>query len=175
MKKTIMLVVCAVSLLCLLTSCNSVEKSSNLTESTDVSTNEPITASYKQQLSDFNSLVPDDIREIDIVYVYPEEGTKYVYKTFTTKSDIQNILLIVKNSNINETEPMDVANGWNLLVRIWPSKEKTDVDSPILITPYGSNYITIGNYVYSVENKIYYEDLIQYFQLSALEEKAYIE
>lgn len=61
----------------------------------------------------------------------------------------------ITKSNIAETEPVEAANGWTLLVRIWLTQKGVEVNQPILIAPHGSDYITIGGHTYSVENDQY--------------------
>lgn len=174
MKKITILIMCF-AFICLLTSCKTDDSTHNPTVSSDPPPNESTSISYKQQLSDFNSLTSNDIREIDIVYVRPAEDGKCVYKTFGEKSEIQDILSILAKSNISETEPVEAANGWTLLVRIWLTQKGVEVNQPILIAPHGSDYITISGYRYSVENNQYTGELVQYFNASAIEEKAYLE
>ncbi len=132
--------------------------------------------SYEEELAALQALSPADIREIDIVYVRPIDGGERVYKTFSKKDDIQDILSILNTSDIHTSSiSQESTGGWTLSLRIWPANTGNRVMQPILISFGSSNSSTvnIGSYKYSIGKMDCYDRLLSFFEASAIEEKPY--
>lgn len=152
--------------------------SSNTDQSADTTAmpaqTEQTTASADQQLAFFQAVTADSIRELDIVYMCPENGGTRVYKTFTEKSEMQAVLDILKDANLQADENQEPQGGWTLLVRIWPSTQSGESAEPLLISTGGDTSVRIGSYAYTAKSAAYYTDLLALFEASAAEEKPYI-
>lgn len=133
--------------------------------------------SYEEELAALQALSPADIREIDIVYVRPIDGGERVYKTFSKKDDIQDILSILNTSDIHTSSiSNEPANGWTMLIRIWPANTGTDVAKPLLVSfgnLQGADTVDIGSYRYAVGTTNCGDRLLSFFEASAIEEKPY--
>lgn len=133
--------------------------------------------SYEEELAALQALSPADIREIDIVYVRPIDGGERVYKTFSKKDDIQDILSILNTSDIHTSSiSNEPANGWTMLIRIWPANTGTDVAKPLLVS-FGNlenaDTIDIGHYRYTAGKTDFGDRLLSFYEASAIEEKPY--
>lgn len=134
---------------------------------------EQTTASADQQLASFQAVTADSIRELDIVYVRPENGGTRVHKTFTETSDVQMVLDILKDANLQPAENQEPQGGWTLLVRIWTSTHSGESAEPLLISSGGDTSVKIGSYAYTAGSDAYYTALLAFFETSAAEEKPY--
>lgn len=132
--------------------------------------------SYEEELAALQALSPADIREIDIVYIRPIDGGERVYKTFSKKDDIQDILSILNTSDIHTSSiSQEPTGGWTLSLRMWQANTGNSVMQPILISFGSSNSSTvnIGSYKYSIGKMDCYDHLLSFFEASAIEEKPY--
>lgn len=155
-----------------LVSCKPAVQTNEPSSPSDLASTETVTLSYEEELSAFQAFSAKDI----LVYVRPVDGGKRVYKTFSEKREMQDILAILNASDIHtSSESQEATAGWTLLIRIWPDHTGNDVAHPFLVSfsGAGASYVDLGGYKYTVEKNDCYDRLLAFFEASSIEEKPY--